>query len=170
MWQLAATATSEYGTGFGYDAEATAMNWYGEISLGEVVNIDWGSVPAGMQFTDDLADQPLGTTVTYISNGGYAELVKSSATWEGVTSTATLDNDGTPETANTFSLKAYNSDSEAVAVLLDTADAIVATGSLTSEDGNAEAGYYLWLCLADTFDNDTYSGTITYLIQAFALV
>ncbi|MDD5038299.1 MAG: hypothetical protein PHN78_03180 [Dehalococcoidales bacterium] len=163
-WQIAATATSEYGTGFGYDAEATAMNWYGEMVLGAAVNVDWGSVPAGMDFDNAKAKQALGTTITYISNGDYAKKAKSSATWSGTGNTATLNGIGTPG-GNEFSLKAYNADTLSSAVLLDTTGALTGTGNITGETGSGEASNYLWLKLGTPFSQDTYSGAITFIIQ-----
>ena len=163
-WQLAATATSSYGTGFGYDTTpGAAMNWYGSIALGTTVNVDWGSVPAGMAFNNTLAKESLGTTVTYICNGGFDKKAKSSATWGGISNTATLDPVGTCDSEQEFALKAYNT-SEGSAVLLGNSSVRVVSGSLTDEGGDSDDTNYLWLKLASSFATDTYSGTITYVI------
>jgi len=163
-WQIAATATSEYLTGFGYDAEAAAMNWYGEMTLGSAVNVDWGSVPAGMDFDNTKAKQALGTTITYISNGDYTELSKSSAAWTGSGNTAALNENGTPE-SNAFSLKVYNADTLLSAQLLTADGTQFDTGDITDETGNSESDNYLWLKLGTPFSQDTYSGSITFIIQ-----
>ena len=165
-WQLAATATSSYGTGFGYDTTpGAAMNWYGSIALGETVNVDWGSVPAGMDFTNDLADQSLGTTITYICNGDFSKKGKSSATWEGVSNTADLDSTGTCVSTQEFALKAWTSDVVGSAVLLNSTEVEITTGSQTFEAGQADSTNYLYLKLAGIFNSDTYSGTLTYAIR-----
>jgi hypothetical protein len=45
------------------------MDWYGEIIL-PATTVDWGVVKAGMGFAEGApSEMPLGTTVTYISNG-----------------------------------------------------------------------------------------------------
>jgi hypothetical protein len=164
-WQIAATAASVYGTGFGYDGEATAMNWYGEMALGSIVSVDWGAVPAGMDFTDSAPSQAsLGTTITYISNGSFDKKAKSSATWVGAIN-ATLDGSGTCDTAQEFALMVDNVAGHGDAAMLDSTGVVFDdTGALTAEAGGADASNYLWLQLASDFALDVYTGTITYII------
>ena len=104
-------------------------------------------------------------SVTYRSNGDYDQKVKSAATWAGGMYTGTLDVTGTCDDAQEFSLRAYDADTFASAVQVDTTGAnIDATGTLTAEAGNIVTTNTLWLKVASLFSIDTYSGNITYII------
>ncbi len=165
-WQLAASVASLHGgNGFGYDAGASSMDWYGSLILSDTINVDWGVVPAGMDFDSEIADQALSATITIISNGAYDLKAKSGLTWTGASGNATLDADGICTTAGEFALKSASDDTYLYALLLDTSGvAIVDGGSATAEDGTLYGSATLWLKLANTFAQDVYSGTITYMI------
>jgi len=164
VWQLIARAESSFGVGFGEDADGTAMDWYGEIIL-PAATVDWGVVKAGMGFAEGPpSEKPLGAPVTYISNGGYNQNVKSSATWTGA-GTATLDPDGFCDTAGEFALRADDTGILASGQLVDATGVTIATDTITFEGGNVKSSYALWLRLASVFTQDTYSGTITYMVS-----
>jgi hypothetical protein len=165
IWQLAATVTSTYGTGFDYDAGGADMNWYGQIVL-SAATIDWGVVPPGLLFTDDAADQSIGSTITIISNGAYDLKAKSGATWSGTNYTAILDAEGTCIGYQYFSLKANDDGTYADSVLLRASGLSIATGGLTDEDGYDYTGTTLWLKLSESFYSDVYTGTITFVVSA----
>jgi hypothetical protein len=169
IWQLAATATSIYGTGFDYDAGGADMNWYGQIILSSASTVDWGVVAPGLYFEDTGSDQPIGAVITIISNGSYNLKAKSGAIWSGSNYTAILDvNELFSNTAQYFALKADDDTTLDGAVLLDTSGVNIldTAGSITGE-GGVECEYAtLWLRLADVFYSDIYSGTITFIVSA----
>jgi len=164
-WQLAASVASTHGgNGFGYDATASSMDWYGCLMLSDTIAVGWGVVPAGMDFANDLADQTLDATITIISNSVY-ELKAKAGDWEGASNTASLDSAGNCAMAQQFALKAASDDIYDDSALLDTSGiAIVDGGSATTEEGTAYTSATLWLKLASAFTQDTYSGAITYMI------
>jgi len=166
-WQLAASVTSTYGTGFDYDAGVTDMNWYGEIVL-SAATINWGVVPAGLVFGDNTAsEESVGAVITIISNGAYDLKAKSGATWEGNSYTAILDASGICDSSQEFAIAvdddaAYDTDS----VLLDTSGVEIVSGILTGETGYSYIDTTLWLQLATVFNSDIYTGTITFIVAA----
>jgi hypothetical protein len=162
-WQIAARVTDDSAqTVWAADADSATMAWYGEITV-PAATVSWGTVNPGMNFAAGTpSEQPLGATITYISNGAYDEKVKSSATWSTV---ATLDVTGVCDDPNEFALKADDSGTFTSAVLVDTTGAAIdESGTQTPETGDNAANNTLWLKLASTFDKGTYSGTITYII------
>ena len=165
-WQAAAKATDLAGASdFNYDATNATMNWYGEISGLTSVTVDWGTVAPGLPFNGPGSQQSIGATAVYIANGAYDQKVKSDATWLGNTYTATLDPTGATASNNEFALKADDTATYASAVLVDTVGVTINdTGVQTTEIGDSVANNTLWLKLASSFDKDTYSGTITYII------
>jgi parallel beta-helix repeat protein len=168
IWQLAATATSIYGTGFDYDAGGADMNWYGQIILSSASTVDWGVVPLGLDFEDTGASQPVGTVITIISNGYSVLKVKSGATWEGNSNTAILDATGSCVTAQYFALKAAANGALPTGSngLLNTSGVIIAAYmSSFSESGLSYDSATLWLKLASAFNEDIYTGTITFIVS-----
>lgn len=105
----------------------------------------------------------MGATITIISNGAY-DLKAKAGNWEGATYIAELDSMGTCSTAQQFALKADDTGTMPADGLLDASGITIVSGGLTTEDGTAYANATLWLKLANTFAQDTYSGTITYMI------
>lgn len=168
-WQFAATAENDFPIGYGEDDGGAAMNFYGELLMGKAVSVDWGAVPAGMDFSagSGRSEETLGTYITYISNGDYSKQVKSGGIWEGVSHDATLDTTGTTDELgeNSFALRAHNTDALENAVLLNDTGVEFANGSQTIEAGVTDPNNYLWLKVGRPFAADTYSGTITYIIQ-----
>jgi hypothetical protein len=164
-WQIMAEAIDRASqNGYNYDAESSAMNWYGEINVPSAL-VDWGDIPPGTDFTGIDAQQPLGVTVNYISNGDYDQKVKSTGTWNGSTYDATLDATGACTSAQEFALKADNDATYSDTVLVDTVGAIIDTAGIqTTESGNDEADNNLWIKLATSFEEDLYQGQITYII------
>lgn len=166
-WQIAAKATDSASlTGWNYDETPGAtMAWYGEIDVPDAT-ADWGFVVPGLDFGEDTAsEEAVGVTITYISNGAYDKKVKTTSPWSGSSYTATLDSTGACSSANEFALKADDTGSLSSAVLVDTSGAIIDnTGGQTTEAGDQVTTHTLWLKLASSFDSDTYSGTITYII------
>ena len=162
-WQLAAKATdTQSGTGWNCDGEGSTMNWYGQITVPTSASVNFGTLLAG---TDYSATQRAVTgTFTYVANGAYAETVKTSATWSGVTHTATLDTNGDCTSAQQFALKADDSTVVGSGAVVNTVGATIDTGALTAEAGVNETAMNLWMKLASGFDPDLYSGTITYSI------
>jgi len=164
-WQIAAKATDNIPqTDFNYDADGAAMNWYGEITV-PAATVDWGQLPGGIDFTDTGAQEAIGVTITYIANGAYDEKVSSSATWTGGTYTTTLDATGVVSSAQQFALKADDTATYASAILVDAAGVTIDdTGTQTTEAGDAVTTNNLWIKLATSFNKDTYTGTITYIL------
>ena len=166
-WQIAAKVTDDSSqTAFGYDTDTATndMNWYGGIDV-PTATADWGLVNPGMVFAEGSpSEEALGVNITYISNGAFDEMVKSSATWTGVPSgNATLSADA--GNANEFALKADDSGTLSSAVVVDaTGVNIDNTGILTEEAGHNAAANALWLALNATFTKAVYTGTITYII------
>jgi hypothetical protein len=168
-WQIGAVATdSASSTDFNYDATDASMNWYGEISGLGAVSVDWGTIIAGIDFDDAGAQQSVPATINYVANGAYDEKVKSSGTWAGSSYTAHLDSSGTtnkPFVDNEFAIKANNTATLGSAVLINTTGVAIDTSGLqTTESGDSAGANTLWIKLDSTFDPDTYSGTITYII------
>jgi len=165
-WQLWAEATDDLSqSGTNYDTTPPTMNWYGEIDVPDAT-VDWGFVAPGLDFGEDTAsEEAVGVTITYISNGAYDKKVKTTSSWSGSSYTATLDAGGTCGSANEFALEADDTGTLSSAVLVDTSGVIIDnTGGQTTEDGDAVTTHTLWLKLASSFNSDTYSGTITYII------
>ncbi len=162
-WQIAVKATdTQSQSSFNYDAEGAAMNFYGEIIV-PATTVSFGDLGPGSDFADN--NQPIGVTITYITNGAYDKKILTSATWTGATFTATLDATEVTVNAQEFSLKADETANLATAVLVDTVGVIIDdTGTQTTEVGEASTTNNLWIRLASTFNKDVYSGTITYII------
>lgn len=161
-WQLAAKATDvAAGTGWNFDAEGALMNWYGQITV-PAASVNWGTLAGGTDFA--ATSKPLGSTINFISNGDYAEHVRSTAAWSGASQTANLDAAGVCTTAQQFALKADDSSTLATAVLLGTTGTPIDSGGRTNEAGLNETAMNLWVKLAATFAPDSYQGTITYSI------
>lgn len=161
-WDMHAKASDGGGSDAIYTVDKE-MLWYGEITA-NTVSAAFGPVVPGSGFDDD--ENEVGSvSVTYVSNGNYDQLVKSAASWGGVTYTATFDAGGTCTSAQEFSLKAFDADTFLSAVQVDTSGvSIDATGTLTTESGNEVTTNTLWLKAASVFAIDTYSGNITYII------
>ena len=143
-----------------YDAGNYDMQWYGEINV-TTASVDWGSVTAGMDFTDPAADQTV--EVNYIANGAWDASVATGGTWNS----ATLDPDGGPA-ANYFSLKAWRSASEPSADFVTTTNTdcvIDDTGTQTGESGSTNSANTLYLDLGTPFVDGAYSGTITFYVS-----
>lgn len=165
IWQIAAKATDDVSqTGWAYDAEGASMNWYGEISI-PATTVTWAGLPPGVDFTGTNAQQALSNAVTYVSNGAYDEKVRATASWAGATYTATLDATGACSTAQQFALKADDTATYASAILVDaTGVTIDDTGVQTTETGDSAATNNLWIKLSSTFNKDTYTGSIVYIV------
>jgi hypothetical protein len=164
-WQVGAEANGS-GTGFSFDLEGATMNFYGEITVPSTT-VSWGTLTAGTDFTDGVAQKPLGVTINYIANGNYNKQVASSSTWTQTTppATATLDPGGTVATANQFALKANTSATLGTATLVGaTGTNIDITGTRTPEAGFNYSSMNLWIKLASSFSAASYNGTITYSI------
>lgn len=163
-WQIAAKITDTgYQTGWAYDAEATTMAFYSEISV-PAVTLDWGNLTPGTDF-GVASQKAVGVTITCTANGPYDEKVKSSATWTGVTYSASLDATGLTNLAQQFSLKADDTATLGSAVLVDTAGVVIDdTGNQTAEAGDGVSTYNIWLKLANPMQKDVYSGAITFTI------
>lgn len=160
-WDMYAKVTDGGGNNEIYKRDKEVL-WYGEVSTSAVAA--FGSVTPGTGFAGDT-NEVGSISVTYIANGDYDQKVKSSATWAGTVYNATFDATGNCTNDNEFSLKAYDADTFASAVQVDTTGvSIDATGTQTGEAGNAVATNTLWLKVATPFANDTYTGTITYII------
>jgi hypothetical protein len=168
-WHIYVVANDSSLTGSGYQ-EDLEMNWYGQIDM-TTSSVDWGDVDAGLHFAEDGNSEETGITVTYIANGDYNEQIAASSPWlsTGPGADATLDADGVPSAANSFSLKADDTDTMGSAVDVNTEPSNYITidsgGTLTSESGNPETTNTIWLSLNDTFVADTYTGTIYYQIE-----
>jgi hypothetical protein len=161
-WHIYAEADDGAATADNYQDNRT-MNWYGEITA-ITGSVDWGSVTPGTGFTDDV-NEVGAISMTYVANGPYDEQVRSSSTWTGTSADATFDDTGTCGNDNEFSLQANDLDDFNNAVQVDTTGATIDdTGTQTAEGGDSVAANTLWLRLASVFANDTYNGTITYII------
>jgi hypothetical protein len=167
-WDAYAKArdTVGWGTVDRYDRDQE-MNWYGEVTA-ITANANFGDVDPGTGFSDNV-NVVDNISINYISNGAYDEQVKSSAAWAGGTYTANFDATGACGTANQFSLMADDAATyPGGAVQVTLAGALIDdTGAQTNEDGSGGGQVTtntLWLKLADVFNSDTYTGTITYII------
>ncbi len=163
-WHVYAIADDGTATATGTDENKT-MNWYGELTV-NTASVDWGALAAGVDFEATDTDET-GISVTYISNGDYDEQIASSAAWTSAGSDATLDVTGATASANEFSLKADDSTTFASAVLVTASTTYVTlddTGAQTAEAGDTVTANTIWLKLASTFENYTYSGSIYYKI------
>jgi hypothetical protein len=136
------------------------MMWYGEIDV-TTGSVGWGSVLAGMDFSNANADQTV--AVNYKSNGNYDAAVAVTDNWTG----ATLNTAGTP-TSNQFSVKAWSSDNLTASGLVTTipGDCVIDnSGDLTVEGGDTNSANTLYLKLGTPFVDGGYSGTITFYIR-----
>lgn len=144
-----------------YDASNYDMNWYGEIGI-TTAEVDWGEVDMESDFSNN---EKTGIEVKYIANGNYKVETKASSPWTG-SDPVTLNETGTPGTAE-FSLKAYDSNTLASAIVVKSSEytAINGTGTQTDEDGNTVSTNTLWLKLgAEGFEVTEYSGTIYFQV------
>jgi hypothetical protein len=163
-WHIHAEADDGGGSpGTGYQDNRT-MNWYGEV-VGNTVNINWGSVNPGSDFSEST--KQTGISITYIANGAYDVQVAASGSWTGNPSgTAVLDAYGTPS-GNEFSLKTDDTITFDNAVLLAASPSYTTiddTGLQTSESGDKVTTNTVWLKLGTPFTVSTFSGTIYYRI------
>lgn len=172
VWQLWAKVTDDVTqTDTNYDATAPTVVWYGEVTVG-AASVDFGSMATGTDFGSSTRQSV--PSVTYITNGAYDEKVKSSDNWTGGTYTAILDYDtgsGTYDPPcdqqDEFALKADNSvtlPGTALGVVDITGVTINDTGTQTGESGEEVTTNNLWLKVGSTFNVDTYTGTIYYII------
>jgi|GEM_PF-1061530 len=163
-WHIYAKATDSISlTGTGTKQNLT-MNWYGEIAV-NTGSVNWGSISPGTDFGEST--KQTGISVTYVSNGAYAEQVSGSGTWTGAPSgTATLNSGGSPS-ANQFSLKADDTATLGSAVLVNVSPSYTTvdnTGTITGESGDSVTTNTLWLKLGTPFTTANYSGTIYWQI------
>jgi len=164
-WHIYAVADDGTTTDNNYQ-EGREMNWYGEINV-VTATVDWGNVDAGLAFGEGGSSEEAGIDVVYIANGAYDEQISATTTWTsaGAGPDATLDTDGTPSAANSFSLKADDTDTMGSDVNVSGSyQTIDDAGTITGESGNDEDANSIWLSLHATFVIDTYSGTIYYQI------
>ena len=139
------------------------LQWYGQIAV-NTPNVNWGVVTPGTGFADNLNEQT-GISTTWVSNGNYEGQIKSSATWTGSLNTATLDTTGNTTNPKEFSIKAWQDNTYASAVVVDSVGVVInATGVQSTETGDVHTANTLWLKLASVFPIDVYSGTIAYII------
>jgi hypothetical protein len=157
--------SSQFGVDSVYGKE---MNWYGEIAVGGIGTVDWGSVPLGLT-SDNATANPKTVPVTYIANGDYNEDT-SSTDWTGGTETVTLNTTGTEPitTPGEFGLKAswHNVLADNVTITANPTYATIrGDQGITDEDGSIESLNSLWLSLSTSgIAPVTYSGTIWYRI------
>lgn len=154
------------------------MNWYGEISVPDETSVSWPLLLPGSDF-DAVNNNATLPAITYISNGGYAREVNSTATWvatqAGITNapnanlnlvTSAAVEDFAPQT---FGLRINEADENydtdlgnAITIL----DGFSETGIQT--EGTNEAGvlvrYEVFIALSRNFQNATYEGRLTFLI------
>jgi len=167
-WDIHARATDSLAATGGMYKYDKGMNWYGEVAV-STPSVTWLSIAPGTDFggTDS---QKTDISVKYIANGNYNEKVKSTATWVGANNTANLD-DVTGDCTNPldFALKAYHNATIGSSVLVDTTGVVihdtVTPPTQTLESGNTEGANTLWLKLNNSFPNDTYTGTLTYIVD-----
>jgi len=149
-----------------YDGSDYDMNWYGEVTV-TGGPVSFGAVTLGQ--TDIPCTSPVSTT--YISNGNYAEQIKTDdgsgdAQWTGAASNVALEETNTPG-AGEFVLKADDDNNLTDAVQVKESDYtdIAADEGQTGESGDLTTGNTLWLSLGSTgILPGTYNGTIYYRI------
>ena len=146
------------------------MNWYGEVIVPTSYTVDWGIVPAGMNFNSVSAVESITGGVTYIANGIWVGQFKAATSWtNGGSQTFTLS--AAPTTVNTFALKGFPgslSDPVNAGTMFDAAGGYVL--ETTGVSGTPEAGWnlpqYLYLKISPTVTNGGYfTGAITYGIR-----
>jgi hypothetical protein len=164
-WKTNASAL-ENEAGFLHTNTHYQMNFYGEIEVpGEDPQVVWNGLVAGGNYADDNAKAGLDFTITYIANGHYAQQIKTDETWErdGEGDSATLITDGVYNGSQKFGLKAYYEDNEGEAVQVKTDWEDIEGGiSSTMASGTDVDTHHLYIRLSESFDFDTYRGTITY--------
>ena len=162
-WDLHGRVTGSSDLTSGLYRRHKKMMWYGE-SMVNTSNVAWGSVTPGTGFADNV-NEKTDISITYVSNGDFQELVKSTATWAGSSNTAVFDSSGACMHMMEFSLKAWCEDVFASAVQLNTIGVVLeGDGMQTGEGGESHATDTLWLKLAATFSVDLYTGTISYIV------
>ena len=164
VWDFHARATDNASATSGLYNYNKQVLWYGQITV-NTGSVSFGSVTPGTGFADNVNEYSTIST-TWIANGNFDEKVKSTANWTGVSTNATLDATGGTTSPNQFALKAWNSDTFASSVLVDTTGVVIypTPHAQTAETGDTNTANTLWLKLASIFQIDTYSGTITYII------
>jgi hypothetical protein len=166
-WDIYAVATDGSNATSNNHLYDQVMNWYGEVSSSSPT-LDWGSPALGSGFAADT-NKINNIPVTYISNGNYAEKVKSAANWTGTNSqTAIFDATGVCSSTNSFSLKACRTDAFGSVSQVDTTGVIIdnSSGTQTTETPDAVGTNTLWLKIASSFTKATYSGNVTYIIAS----
>jgi len=140
------------------------MNWYGEVSV-STITVDWWDIVPGSDFNDTTKQTDI--SVVYIANGVYYQKVASGNTWTGSVSNCALNTGGTPGNLE-FSLKADDTDNLTAAVLVNAYPTYITIGSSTQTDESGEeiSSNTIWLKLGAVIPNDTFSGTIYYMISA----
>lgn len=164
-WDMYAKATDGIAASHELYERNKNILWYGEVST-VTTTVGWGTVTAGSGFSDNT-NMETGIAITYIANGDYSTSVKA-VDWDDISGTsgvASYDDTGATSGANDFSLAAFTTDNFTSKIQVTMAGAVVdSSGTLTVETGNATTTNTLWLKLAATFSNDTYTGSITYII------
>jgi len=161
-WDLTVTVTDQADLAFTYHIWGKTVLWYGEFNV-LTPNMTFGEVALGSGFADNV-NEVTGPSGTGISNGDHSITLKSSATWTGTSSIATLDPTGNCINPNEFALKSYYADIYGSAILLDSTGKVVLDSAQTPETGATITGGVFWLKIATVFPVDVYSGSITFTI------
>ncbi len=141
-----------------------AMEWYGEVTV-NTTSVNFGTPVLGSGFADGT-NEVNNISVKYLANGDYDEKISCQSQWTGSPSgAANFDDTGNCSSANQFSLKACRTDSFSSAIQVTTDGVFLdQTGVQTDESGNPVDTNTLWLKIASSFTQATYTGTITFSI------
>jgi len=162
VWDLHARATDHAGLTAGYYKWGKTVLWYGEVQI-NTPNVNFGNVALGSGFAADV-NKVTGFSATFVTNGDYANNVKSSPTWTGSANIAVLDPNGNCTNAGEFAIKGYPQDIFGQAYLLNSTGVNCRDGSQTFETGESITTGTFWLKIATVFPVDVYNGTLTFTI------
>ena len=162
QWHIYAIARDSESSGTS-DQIGYTMSWYGEI-FGVSSNVYWSHVSLG----DSNVSSDAYVVTDYISNGNYAEWVKTNSMWSiNGSVNATLNTAGTPKDKE-FSLRADEDINLSKAVVVSTSYVCFDNAEgMTDDVGYIHPTNALWLSLGSTgLISGTYSGVVSYKIQS----
>ncbi len=157
-----------------------SMNWYGEVIVPSNHIVDWGILPVGINFDDEVARQRIffeGKNMTVYANGYYGRQVKADTEWfkESGGDLSSVLRTENADAENTFALRIRASAGGDIDYDEDTAKDLPISGEgeedfidllrevePTKQQGSIVSNDYMYIKLNETFPSATYSGNITF--------
>lgn len=176
-WQIGVMVEDDYSILKAYDYFFTGshygmlMDWYGEIIVNPGVEVDWGNVPAGIDYSSNNAEQILSGEVSYLSNGYYHEQVKADSQWSKVDASETkVDLVTDFNDNNQFGLRVgddsdSNNANQVSGSFIEVRQNVTwaeYNTDLMQEVANVADDYHMFIKLHSEFDTGFYSGNITF--------